>query len=37
MLAFISDTGMAIAAIAFIALFGASHIPQTGPEPRRGR
>jgi len=28
MLAFISDTGMAIAALAFIALFGASHIPK---------
>lgn len=28
MLAFISDTGIVVAVIAFIALFGASHIPK---------
>jgi|HubBroStandDraft_1064217.scaffolds.fasta_scaffold896956_2 TatA/E family protein of Tat protein translocase len=28
MLAFISDTGIVVAVIAFVALFGASHIPK---------
>jgi TatA/E family protein of Tat protein translocase len=44
MLAFISDTGMVVAVIAFVALFGASHIPklarnlgEAGKEFRKAR
>jgi len=44
MLAFISDTGIVVAVIAFVALFGASHIPklarnlgEAGKEFRKAR
>jgi len=44
MLAFISDTGIVVAVLAFVALFGASHIPklarnlgEAGKEFRKAR